>query len=95
MSELPGYVLYAIEEDGVDGPQLMPRYDENGQGSPMTWDSRVAAEHVIRMTFSETGCYDGMRVVELSVTARFPEPFFCLGCDQWGDIAEHIGHDTA
>lgn len=88
------YVLYAIEEDTADGESdLMHRMDEHGQGSPLVFALRSQAEDVIREIYTETGCYGDWRVIELSMTARFPEPHFCGNCGVWGDVAEHAGHD--
>lgn len=87
------YVLYVIEEDTDEGSDLMVRTDENGIGSPLAWTQREPAESMIREVSDATGCYGDMRVVELSVTARFPEPHHCAACGVWGTLADHAGHD--
>ncbi len=65
------YVLYVIEEwVGDEDPnqwELMVRYDENGPGSALTFDSEQAAQEVVEELIEETGCQDdSWRVVKLT-----------------------------
>jgi hypothetical protein len=113
MSPSLGYVLYAIEVDtetDAEGhmlTELMCRYDESGQGSPLTWTEKGDAEQVVKDCGRENGSFD-MRVVEFTMSARFSELYMCSDCSEkawregkrdadaevWGTYAEHGGHDT-
>jgi hypothetical protein len=82
-ASLPGgivrtWALYAIElenfgSDDDDG-ELLTRYDEHGEGSPLTWTTRAGAEAAIRDFLATADCRSGAHVIELVVSARFPEP---------------------
>lgn len=96
------WALYAIEQDDVQTddegefvPSLMTRFDERGEGSPLVWDTREEAEAIIREYIEATSCPGSMRVVELTLSQRFSEPYRCGACDKWGPYAEHAGHDDA
>lgn len=74
------WVLYAIEVDDADVdksgqfiPELMCRYDEHGPGSALIWTSREDAEEFTRELLSEASVLVPMRVVELTLSARFPD----------------------
>lgn len=41
------YELWAIEVSTGDGPALWRRIAEDGEGSPLTWDTRDGAEDMI------------------------------------------------
>lgn len=81
-----GYELYAIEVDGRDFddsgepvPGLLCRTAEKGFGSPLIWLLRDEAEQIVQDDSRENG-YGGMRVVELNMAQRFPEPYLCDKC---------------
>lgn len=72
------WALYAIElesfgSDDDDG-ELLTRYDEHGEGSPLTWLTRAGAEAMIVKMLRDAGCSSGAHVIELTLSARFPEP---------------------
>lgn len=65
------YVMYMIEEwIGDQDPNqwgLLLRYDENGAGSPLSFDTEEAAQSVIDELIEDTGCAeDEMRVVRMT-----------------------------
>jgi hypothetical protein len=99
------YVLYAVEVDETSGCDLV---HERGAASPLVWDTRDEAEQFVREVIMERKALGGMRVIELTMTARFPEPYFCNACTEkawregkrdgeelvWGSFAEHARHNA-
>lgn len=88
------YVLYVIEHDDAEAdesgelvPALACRYDEKGEGSPLVWTERKPAEDLVRDIIRDTGIYGNSRVIELTFSARLPEP--CPDCELYGPPEEH------
>jgi hypothetical protein len=66
VSFFPVHVLYAVEvSDGNGGTRLL----EQSAGRPFTFPSRESAEALIKAGLGEGAC-----AVELTLSARFPEP---------------------
>lgn len=67
------YVLYAIEEYVEDNPnkwELINRYDETGDGSPLTWPTEEAAQEFMDALVEDMDWDDGyadeLRIVMLT-----------------------------